>query len=538
MNLPLVLLLTWAGIHGVHYVLKGRNSEALLPTARGVNPLDRQLRARFWNTRTTQVVLNKLHIRVQTSAWNVTHDALSKALLLRPRSRLRAHLTHFYNVGCAVGVLGTFLSLGLLLWTVGDSIVPIVHAALRPPTPPSSSALLLKRGLEEAAGRSAVIKPIIPGVTVPLGHLPSILLAVFLSQIIHELGHAVSAALDAVPVMTAGASFTVVVPAAFVTFPATALESLKPFARSRIIAAGPFHNLVFWCLLLFVERIGAGDLITSMMYRDVSDVGRVVVKIDEDSDLRGHLPIGSVVTKLDDTSLGTHADQWTAYLTTTQRPPDLGWCVDRAVYLGNSQSCCEPHATFSPLTCFVAVSSSAEKGCVDAIPILTGKDEQRCRLDLDCAADALQCVRPDESANILRLGVYANGQDEVVLWSGPLAEVYEQVDVGKLFPRFRLLPLWIYTSTRLFWVYLKMATMSLYLFNLLPLPYLDGAQFIHALSDMTLHAGSAYDEYDIEALAASTSNRGRWKERLAKSISVATLCLFVLSTILAMTHVR
>ncbi|KAJ7489474.1 hypothetical protein FB451DRAFT_1225027 [Mycena latifolia] len=544
-SLGLVLLLVWTIIYGAHYFLRLRKSESLLPTSRAMNSFGRR-RAHFWDSRTTQVVLSKFHLRVQTSAWNNSHDLLAKAVSPRPRSRLRATLTLFYNAGYYMGLLGTLLSLGLLLWTCGNALMPLAHATLISPSPPSSPALLLKRGLEvveEAAARTTIIKPLIPGVTVPLSHLPTILLAVFLSQIIHELGHAVSAALDAVPIMTAGASFTVVVPAAFVTFPATALEALKPFARSRIIAAGPFHNLVFWGLLLLVGRVGIGDFFARVMYRDVSDVGRVVVGIDSGSALRGHLPIGSLVTKLDDTSLESTADQWTAYLT-SPHAPGLGWCVDRAGYLESPQSCCDSDAPFSELTCFVALSS-AEKGCIDAIPILTGGEARRCRADLDCSDDASRCVRPDESALILRLTVHADGQDQVVLWSGPPMEVYEQVDVGRLLPRFRLLPLWIYTSTRLFWDYLKMATLSLYLFNLLPLPYLDGSQFVHALLDIVFEAGTGYDEYDVEALEAASTpnpsarrNRGRWKERLGKGIPIATTCLFVLSTILALANIR
>jgi S2P endopeptidase len=80
--------------------------------------------------------------------------------------------------------------------------------------------------------------------------------------------------------MFAGASFTVVIPAAFVSFPSTALEALRPFARSRIIAAGPFHNFVLWTLLVLVDRAGMGDFLTRTVYRDVSHIGRVVVGMD------------------------------------------------------------------------------------------------------------------------------------------------------------------------------------------------------------------------------------------------------------------
>ncbi|KAJ7853498.1 hypothetical protein B0H14DRAFT_782643 [Mycena olivaceomarginata] len=437
-----------------------------------------------------------------------------------------------------------------------------MHAALTPSVP----APLLRRGLEivekTVAPRGTGIQPIVcdlgrlnlcrsysivldSGVDGPLNHLPVILLAVFFSQIVHELGHALSAALDAIPIMSAGASFTVVIPAAFVSFPSTALEALRPFARSRIIAAGPFHNFVFWTLLVLVDRAGMGDFLTRTVYRDVSHIGRVVVGIDGDSDLWGHLPLGSLITKLDDTPLGSvNDDIWTAYLTSSRSSsPSLGWCVDRAAYLASPRSCCDSNVV-SLLSCFVAVSS-AEKGCLDAIPALTDEQEQRCASDAGCS-DASLCVRPDESAQILRLTIHTEGKDRVILWSGPLVEVHEQVEIGKFLPRFWLLPLWIYTSTRLFWDYLKMATLSLYFFNLLPLPYLDGAQFVQALLDMVFKADTGFDEYDIDALeAASTAShgtqrrdRGRWKERLGKGIPIATTCLFVLSVLLALTNIR
>ncbi|KAJ7182585.1 hypothetical protein C8R43DRAFT_7552, partial [Mycena crocata] len=544
-NLVLVLLLVWTVIHGAFYFLRPAKAQSLLPTSRATNSLRRK-RRHFWDSRSTQVILNKLHLRVQTSVWNNRHDVLTKALTVCSATRVRPALTSFYNAGFAMGVLGTVVSLGLLSWNCVHGMVPLIHAFFISASPVSSPTLLLKRAseaIETAAVRTNIIQPLIPGITVPLGHLPVILLAVFLSQIIHELGHAVSAALDAVPVTSAGASFTVVVPAAFVTFPAAAMDALQPFARSRIIAAGPFHNLVFWFLLVLVNQVGTGDFLARTLYRDVSDIGRVVVGIDRDSALLGHLAVGSLITQLDDTPLGSPADQWTAYLTSSPSP-SLGWCVDRTEYQANSNECCDPGTLLSSLTCFSAVPS-AEKACLETIPTLTNLEARRCASDHECPDDS-RCARPDDSAHILRLTIHSDGQDRVILWSGPLAEVQEQVEIGKFYPRFRFLPIWIYMSTRLLWDYLKMATLSLYLFNLLPLPYLDGAQFVKALLETVFQVGTGFEEYDVEALeAASTSNqgalrrnRGRWKERFAKWIPVATTCLFVLSAILALRNIR
>ncbi|KAF9000774.1 hypothetical protein BDZ89DRAFT_694473 [Hymenopellis radicata] len=65
------------------------------------------------------------------------------------------------------------------------------------------------------------------------------LAALFCSQIIHELGHAVSGALESIPIQSAGAALTLVIPSAFVAFPTSYIDALKPLARARVIAAGP-----------------------------------------------------------------------------------------------------------------------------------------------------------------------------------------------------------------------------------------------------------------------------------------------------------
>lgn len=157
MNLFLVLLLVWTIIYGANYFVQHHTAKSLLPTPRGANSFGRR-RNFFWDTRTTQIILNKLHLRVQTSAWNSWHDTLSKAVAPRPGSaRLRSALTYFYNAGCVMGVLGTAISLGLLLWNCAQAAPPLIHGILAP----SSPGPLLKRGAEVIAKADPVIKPIV-----------------------------------------------------------------------------------------------------------------------------------------------------------------------------------------------------------------------------------------------------------------------------------------------------------------------------------------------------------------------------------------
>lgn len=82
--------------------------------------------------------------------------------------------------------------------------------------------------------------------------------------------------------MTAcGASFTVCIPAAFVSFPTTGMGALPAKARARVVAAGPYHNLVFWALLVLAARSGVAHLASFVSgYRDVSSIGKVVVHVN------------------------------------------------------------------------------------------------------------------------------------------------------------------------------------------------------------------------------------------------------------------
>ena len=79
----------------------------------------------------------------------------------------------------------------------------------------------------------------------------------------------------------AGVSFTICIPVAFVTFSTAGLKTLVPQARSRIIAAGPFHNLVLWGFLALVTRFGIFSLAFLVSgYRHISDLGQVIISVD------------------------------------------------------------------------------------------------------------------------------------------------------------------------------------------------------------------------------------------------------------------
>lgn len=91
----------------------------------------------------------------------------------------------------------------------------------------------------------------------------------------------------------------------------------------------------------------------------------------------------------------------------------------------------------------------------------------------------------------------------------------------------------------LFIRYLTMATLSLYFFNLLPLPHLDGAELLLTILDFLFDGKQEPFVYDIEALETAddpetTRTRLRWKQRLGNIISIVTMSVFICCIILGM----
>lgn len=148
------------------------------------------------------------------------------------------------------------------------------------------------------------------------------------------------------------------------------------------------------------------------------------------------------MTMLDDTPMGRidGHDVWTDYLTGPKPTLSIGWCVGEAWYIGMrfasiytpslisslDQPLCSgyPKDSKMPLTCFMSASQALPGRLIDPVPILTGQ-EAHTRCHESCGAGDV-CILPEEGEQLLRLSVIKESNEEVVLWSGPGMEVWEQ----------------------------------------------------------------------------------------------------------------
>ncbi|XAO25103.1 hypothetical protein I312_103912 [Cryptococcus bacillisporus CA1280] len=324
------------------------------------------------------------------------------------------------------------------------------------------------------------LKPLIPGLTVPWSHMPCLVLALVVNQLIHELGHALSASLDDIRPSKLSFNLHYFLPSMTVEFPS--VQSLTANSKMRIACSGPAHNLITWFILWLLAFSGSSRI----FWKTQSTSGVVVQDVDWTSPLAKHLQADDIITHLNDISLSPTSsspspiDKWASYLTSsTEDDPERGWCVTTSNFLA-----------LSPTPC----NSESQKG-QGAIPFrsvegrgYSGEPLERCIhphpiLDIPskacpCPDQNWVCVRP-KANDILRMRVTGR-KERVVLWEGARDQVLRDVNVGVEAGRF-----WSggMRTLGLILRYTQVIALSLFLFNLLPLPLTDGSQLLEALTE-------------------------------------------------------
>ncbi|KAL8292422.1 hypothetical protein RQP46_001034 [Phenoliferia psychrophenolica] len=120
----------------------------------------------------------------------------------------------------------------------------------------------------------------IPGVTLPLSSLPLLILALFVAQSFHELGHALAAACESIPLLSTGVHLWVALPTFYVSLPSATQSS--PTSELRIATAGVWHNLILVAFYWLLSEQGAalGRTAASPAFRAVDvTVSDVVPKL-------------------------------------------------------------------------------------------------------------------------------------------------------------------------------------------------------------------------------------------------------------------
>ena len=114
----------------------------------------------------------------------------------------------------------------------------------------------------------------------PFSHVVHVLLAIVVSVVLHEIGHALACIAEGGSIHHVGVLSFAVLPGAFVNMD---LERVAHWGRVRIFCAGIWHNILICavCLLLRHEEINLSGVLFE------KDQGLSVTSIDSSSSISG-----------------------------------------------------------------------------------------------------------------------------------------------------------------------------------------------------------------------------------------------------------
>lgn len=158
---------------------------------------------------------------------------------------------------------------------------------------------------------NAGITPVLPGLNLPLSHMPIFVAVLIIASILHEAGHAIAAASSNVRVTGLGFFVFAIYPGAFTEVEPTELDRCSYAQKLRIYGAGVWHNIIlaiFGLFLLFLIPV-----IFKPFYS--SNAGVVVTGISPRSGLYGQtgLQLGHQILRVNQCKI-RNSDDWFACL--------------------------------------------------------------------------------------------------------------------------------------------------------------------------------------------------------------------------------
>ncbi|XP_049605011.1 membrane-bound transcription factor site-2 protease [Syngnathus scovelli] len=429
------------------------------------------------------LTLSPFHIRWQTTIFNRLFAYCAR---IHPRA-----LYVWFNSGLVFGVAAMLASAVLLVKTLQGTLAQMTSDNPR-------------------MGAQQALQVVVPGVNLPTSHLAYFFLALLLSGIIHELGHAVAALREQVRVNGFGVFVFVVYPGAFVDLFTTHLNIVSPAQQLRIFCAGVWHNFVLCIValaLLFLLPLFLFPLYSS-------GGGALVTQVAQGSAAEGPrgLSAGDIVTGLEECDV-TGMDDWNSCLSRLARTPQTGYCVPTAGLrpswahgrafkrLDGTLDCCSNNSLTD--LCFSYMKGPAaerEYACMPVRKMVTGT--RVCHSDRDCDAHTGLgggvCVTPSLQ-NQTRFIRVAHPPAAPMLFVGYPPHLQHAVSLTNFVPRFGFLHLDLPIFLETFCKYVFSLSGALAVVNSVPCFALDGQWMLNALLEATL-AGAVPDRRKRELL--------------------------------------
>ncbi|KAM4533817.1 membrane-bound transcription factor site-2 protease isoform 1-T1 [Odontesthes bonariensis] len=431
------------------------------------------------------LMLSPFHLRWQTTMFNWLFAHCAR---INPRA-----LYLWFNSGLVFGIAAMFGSVVLLIKTLQQT-----YAQMTTDNP--------------RIGGQQALQVVVPGVNLPTGQLAYFFIALLLSGVIHELGHAVAALREQVRVNGFGIFVFVVYPGAFVDLFTTHLNLISPTQQLRIFCAGVWHNFVL-CVSALAFLFLLPILLFPMYFTGAGALVNEVVQGSAADGPRG-LSVGDIVTALEDCPV-RGVEDWTSCLSHLSNTPQTGYCVPAASLqpswahgrafkrLDGTMDCCsnnsltdlcfsynKPHGRKSrdrEVTRTQRLFVTAHRyACMPVRKMVTGTPV--CHSDGDCAAHSHAtsvCVTPSLE-NQTRFIRVTHPPNTHMLFVGYPPHLQYAVSLTNFIPRFGFLHLDLPVFLETFCKYVVSLSGALAVVNSVPCFALDGQWMLNALLEATL----------------------------------------------------
>nr|DBA34140.1 TPA: hypothetical protein GDO54_001735 [Pyxicephalus adspersus] len=376
------------------------------------------------------LTISPFHIRWQTTIFN---------RLFYKWGRWKPHFLYiWFSLGMVFGIIAMFGSIFLL----GKTLIQT-----------------LNQMMAESPGNQndQMLQVVVPGVNLPISQLTYFFSAIFISGVIHEVGHGVAAVRETVRFNGFGMFMFVLYPGAFVDLFTTHLQLVSPVQQLRIFCAGVWHNFILGVLGLLILF-----LLPLFLYPFYyTGVGALVTEVLEDSPASGPkgLFIRDIVTQVQDCAI-TNVDDWHTCLDDISQKPQIGYCI-------NTLTLQQLHF---PSRARKAIQASLE-----------------CRSNIDCrkAAPNSVCAIPSIENQTRLIRVKHPPQLDMLFIGFPVHLEYG-VSLSSFIPRYKILSIDLPVMIETFCKYLISLSGALAVINAVPCFALDGQWILSSFLEATL----------------------------------------------------
>ncbi|KAI9296674.1 hypothetical protein K502DRAFT_363947 [Neoconidiobolus thromboides FSU 785] len=345
-----------------------------------------------------------------------------------------------------------------------------------------------------------IIKPIIPGVTLPSNDVVIYLFSFLVSGVIHEVGHAIASEINNINIERIAIIIKYIYSGAYVEINNFQFNKLKNGKKLMIIIAGIINNLLFYIILYMINywQILTKLLLFFNLYS--MNLNTVLISnIKTNSPLINHLNIGDRLLNVNDVNINNLNDWNNLVMNNNNNDNNKlynydGVCINSSILnTVNITSCCNNNDNSNnDLTCFKQIDS-IEKNSYCLSPFIVFNESKRCNINNPCNNKEKKCIidtypigskyhwfrlNVNRNNNNNKITTITNNDNKLVLYYGDFQHLDYYIQLTDLNPNFVILSYLLPETINNFLLYLMSFNLALAFFNILPIYSCDGDLFL------------------------------------------------------------